>query len=78
MSPVIGCLAKFLVKQQIPDDSGTTPLKYAGPPFRRYKFQGNALADLKSWMQKAVDAYPGSELEDAQTEVEGFVDIGEP
>jgi len=71
MSPVIGRLAQFLVKQKIPDTS-----KYAGPPFRRHKFEGNALIDLKSLMKKAVDAYPNeSELKDA---LEQFVDIGTP
>ncbi|KAF8343249.1 ferritin-like-domain-containing protein [Amanita rubescens] len=76
MRRVIGRLAQFLVKQQIPD---TTPVKYAGPPFRHHKFEGNALADLKLWMKTAVDAYPDSEnkdLKDAQAEVETFVNIG--
>lgn len=78
MSKVIGRLAKFLVKQQIPD---TTPVKYAGPPFRHHKFEGNPLDDLKLWMNKAVNAYPDSEnqeLKAARDTVENFVDIGMP
>jgi len=73
MSRVIGRLAEFLVKQQIP---GTDPPQYAGPPFRRHKFNGNTLADLKSWMTKASNAYPNdTDLQAAKSEVDGFIDL---
>jgi len=77
MRSVIGRLAKFLVQQEILDPiSGQPTGKYAGPPFRRHKFKGNALNDLKSCMDKAASAYPNDpELKAAKEVVDGFIDL---